>query len=108
MPIEVTTASFRIPRELPVNYLTQIRPEGIVTDVWPAAPGQDRLLLTVNVNGVRLSSRATLCVLACLGELVTDQLPVVRLVVTVESECEPSAATLAAWVAGWLRATGVA
>jgi hypothetical protein len=108
MPIEVTDESFRIPRELPVNYLTQIRPEGIVTDVWPAAPDQDRLLLSVNLNGVRLSSRATLCVLACLGELVTDQLPVVRLVVTVESDREPSSATIAAWVTGWLRSIGVA
>ena len=90
-----------------MTHMTQIRPAGLVADIWPAAPGQDALLLTINLNGVRLSSRTTMCVLACLRELVLDDLPAVRLVMTVESDREPSVATLAAWSAEWLRALGV-
>jgi hypothetical protein len=90
-----------------MNYITQIRPAGLVADMWPADPGQDRLVLTINLNGVRLSTRTTMCVLACLRELVMDDLPIVRLVATAESDHEPSASTLAAWLAEWLRALGV-
>ena len=90
-----------------MNYITQVRPTGLVADIWPADPGQDRLLLTINLNGVRQSSRTSMWVLACLRELVIDDLPVVRLVATIESNDEPSASTLAAWLAEWLRALGV-